>query len=410
MHLNPIKKPTGVRGFIYDKTDIIEAERAVREAEAEFRAIVNSLPVMVRCIDPDGTITFVNDYYARHYREEIARLEDYIGKNYLTFIPEEQRRQVESSIASLTEQNPIATRKHKPNGGESYRVWTDCALFSKKGIIGYISIGQDISDIKKAEEQEQKNVLMQNYLRSLGEIVAGITHEFNNGLSVVIGQAELLVYDLKTPNEPPDIMKNLKTILKSARALAERVRAFNIFAGVGSDTYAPESIREILESQYLSHASAIRTNGIEYKVAIDPDVGTIRCNKGEIAIALHNIIKNSIEAMEEGGSLKISASYAYIDDETQGIDPGKYLKISVTDTGKGIKEEDLSRVFDLYFTTKEVKGRTLGGVGFSVAYGIMQKHNGSIYIKSEPGKGTTVELYLPDKEPPIINPPATCFK
>ncbi len=253
----------------------------------------------------------------------------------------------------------------------------------------------DTLEAKVAERTEkiqsmQSKLLRSEKLASIGELVAGIAHEINNPLTGILMFSSMIESD---PRLDPGIRQDLETILHETQRCARIVRELLDFSRENIPQKKWESIHDIIdktlalvEHQASFHNIAIIKDYTETlpEVLVDP---------GQIEQVLINIVINASQAMSDGGSLKI---------RTYPGRHNKFLHIEISDTGGGISEENLQKIFDPFFSTKGANGT---GLGLSVSYGIIENHGGHIEVSSRLGEGTTFLVKLPFGDPAELNPP-----
>jgi signal transduction histidine kinase/ActR/RegA family two-component response regulator len=249
----------------------------------------------------------------------------------------------------------------------------------------------------RRSEEEKKGLEHQlrqaQKMEAIGTLAGGIAHDFNNILSPIIGYSEMIIDDVKE-NSP--IKHKIEQVLMAATRAKELVRHILTFSRQTEQELMPLEIHPIIkESLTLLRASLPST--IEIKQRIDTNCGPVLADPTQIHQIVINLCTNAFHAMrEKGGTLGVEMTEEDInasDCISLKLNPGSYVKISVSDTGHGIPKSILERVFEPYFTTKAPGEGT--GLGLSVVHGIVKSYNGDIKIYSEPGKGTTVSIYLP---------------
>ncbi|MBF0547406.1 MAG: AAA family ATPase [Candidatus Riflebacteria bacterium] len=251
-----------------------------------------------------------------------------------------------------------------------------------------IAVGRDISDRLKVEEQLRQAQKMD----ALGSFSGGIAHDFNNILAIIIANHELaLNYD----SDHPSLKQRLAESLKACLRAKELINQILIFSRKASPEKEPLNISKVIqESMKLLRPAIPSTVKIEQKIDVSEN---ILANSTQINQIMLNLCSNACNAMENNGTLEIKLEKIYFGkDDSRLINrlaPGNYVKLSISDTGCGIKPEIMSRIFDPFFTTKECGKGT--GLGLSVVYGIVEAHEGTITVYSEPGKGSTFNIYLP---------------
>lgn len=228
-------------------------------------------------------------------------------------------------------------------------------------------------------------------LEAIGVLAGGIAHDFNNILYPIIGFSELTLQDLP---ENSSVKENVEDVLQGAKRAAELVRQILVFTSQKHKKVEPLLVQSIVKESLNFLRSTIPTN-IEISKEIDSKPIYILGDPVQLYEVIMNLCTNAYQAMElVGGVLTVSVGEEQIENDINslGIKPGKYCKINIQDTGPGISEEHLNKIYDPYFTTKDVgKG---SGLGLSVVHGIVNKHSGSIHVKSKPGE-TIFTVYFP---------------
>jgi len=247
----------------------------------------------------------------------------------------------------------------------------------------FSDLKQTLQELKLAQDQ----IVQAEKLRAMGEMASGVAHDFNNVLAVVLGNIQLLLYQLDHLS-PEEIREGLKIIEQSSKDGAETVRRIQEFTGVRRDKEfvslsLNEIITEVVNITQPRWKDQTQKKGIQVGLAAQlGEIPLIMGSPSELREVLTNIIFNAVDAMPEGGKLTIA---------TQPQAEG-WVEVRIADTGIGMTEEVKKRIFDPFFTTK---GVTNSGLGMSVSYGIIKRHGGEILIESELGKGTTFIIHLP---------------
>ncbi|MHA1583925.1 MAG: ATP-binding protein [Promethearchaeota archaeon] len=258
-----------------------------------------------------------------------------------------------------------------------------------KIIIGTLKIQQDRYDQLKFS---QKQLLMQEKMRSLSVVVGGIAHDFNNILTAILGNLDLI----KTFTNPSEEIYEFANEAENASQRAKNLTRELLTFSKGGAPMKKEviSLAELVEDNVKFY---IRGTRIKAYFSVQKDLWSIEANTDQISQVILNLTINAIQSMPNGGNLIFQAyNVRGIPDlEHAGkIIPGKYIKFSIQDTGKGIPQKNLTRIFDPYFTTKK-EGN---GLGLSVCYSIIQSHGGLITVDSIEGKGTVFRIFLPASE------------
>jgi PAS domain S-box-containing protein len=245
-------------------------------------------------------------------------------------------------------------------------------------IVGRSQILRDLTDIKMKEEQIQQS----ERLATVGHMAAGVAHEVGNPLTAISSLVQ--VCQRKTDDE--FIQDQLKKVRDHIQRINKIVRDLVDFSRPSSMQSENVQINEIIESAVGLLQHDARCRDVEFEMNLSPQLPLVSCVPDQIHQVLVNLLLNSVDAMEEEDNPKVTI----LTEEQDGM-----AKLTVSDIGKGIKEEHKSRIFEPFFTTKEVGSGT--GLGLSVSHGIINKIGGSIQVESDYGEGTTFIIKLPTK-------------
>jgi len=250
---------------------------------------------------------------------------------------------------------------------------------------GIVCVAKDISERKKLEEE----ILKTEKLESIGILAGGIAHDFNNLLSVMLGNISLAQLEVSPQDK---IYKFLSDLEKAAIKAGELTGKFISFSRGGWLIKEQVTLSLFLKDVIASEPGLQETN-ISYHIDIPDHLLPIHGDKRQLNQVMQNLFLNAIEAMpgEEGGRIAISAENTAITLENRfQLKPGKYVRILIEDNGSGIPAEIIDKVFDPYFSTKEKDARKGMGLGLTLCYSIIKRHDGHIRVESQQGKGTTV--------------------
>lgn len=251
--------------------------------------------------------------------------------------------------------------------------------------------------------QTQQAVVQQERLRALGQMASGVAHDINNSLSPILAFAELLLK--KEPNLSPEAQKNLKHIQTAAEDISQIVsRMIEFHRRRDEDeklrlTNVPGLLREVIEMTRPRWHDIPQTKGIVVKVEteFEANLPELCCNGPEVREALTNLMLNSVDALPEGGRITVIARAFNPHKQPAGGEP-THLVLEVRDNGVGMDENTRQRCLEPFFSTKKQRGGT--GLGLAMVYGTMERHEGSVEVESKLGKGTTVRLVFPLRQPP----------
>lgn len=390
-----VAMPDGVAVLARDPADAVEKERIRARAERnllrEAVAHVNDLIVISRADpEPDGTfpIVFVNEAFERHTGWSRA---DAIGRpNTLLDGPgtdaalvsrvREQMRRGEHVRAELL---------HYTRDGREYWAETVLApLVDGDGAISHwVAVHRDISDRKRLEEQ----LFQAQKMEAVGRLAGGVAHDFNNVLTAISGFSELLLEELPPGDGPHEEVLQIKAATARATTLTRQLLAF--------------SRKQILRPRVLDVGALVRdargllervvTEEVTLHLRIADVTSSVLADVTQLEQVLLNLVVNASEAMPSGGTISIDVSdialgesYAH---RHHGVRPGRYVCISVSDTGVGMDRATRERIWEPFFSTKP--GGT--GLGLSTVYGIVRQSGGHVWVYSEPGTGSTFRIYLP---------------
>jgi PAS domain S-box-containing protein len=375
-----------------DITDRRQAEEALLASEVKYRNLLEGVQLLAVMLDQDGNITFCNNYLL-----EVAgwTREDVLNRNWFElFLPEDEQKSVreifdigisEGKIPSHQE-NAIITRE----GTLRLIVWDNLVLRNFDGkITGVASIGTDVTDHRKLEEQLRHA----QKLEGIGTLAGGIAHDFNNVLNAVVGFAGLLQMQMDKSDPLIHFADEIMDAGLRGSALTLQILAFSRKQMLD---VKPVNLNVILNSlEKMLHRLVREDIGITLDL-FKHDLPIV-ADASQIDQVLINLATNARDSMSDGGRFGISTEHFVMDSEfieMQGYgSPGEYALLTVSDTGKGMDEETLKRIFEPFYTTKEVGKGT--GLGLAVVHGIVKQHNGYIKVYSEVGKGTIFKIYLP---------------
>jgi PAS domain S-box-containing protein len=267
---------------------------------------------------------------------------------------------------------------------------------------------RDITDYKRAEEEKEKleaQLRQSQKMEAIGTMAGGIAHDFNNILSIILGNTELAIRDV--PEWHP-VKESLDEVRQACLRAKDVVRQLLSFGRKSEMQLRPIDIGVILRESLKLIRSTLPSN-IEIRQDFDEGTWTILGDPTQINQILINLSTNAADAIESaGGILSVSLENVEIarQDPELNLEPGRYVKISVSDTGVGISAEERDRIFDPYYTTKNVGKGT--GMGLAVVHGIVETHNGRIEVNSTPGKGTAFEIFFRSIDAaPVVEVPAS---
>lgn len=381
-----------------DITDYKNVEAALKSERDRAQQYLNLAGNMFVALDKEGKVTLVNKAATRilGYEEK-----DILGKNWFeTFLPARELEDVRGVFSELMGgktkvfqyyENPVITRE----GEERMIAWQNSLIRDNDGsIVGTLSSGFDVTERNRLEDQLRQSQKME----AVGLLAGGIAHDFNNLLTTIIGNAQLAMMDADKNTPLYEELEEIERAGDKAADLTRRLLAFS-----RKEVSRPDLLKvNDLVREMEKMLRRMIEEDIELETILEPNLWSIYADPNQIDQVIMSLVVNSREAMPKGGRLIIKTANVELDAvslERFGVEnsPGSYVMISVRDTGKGMDKEVQSRIFEPFFSTKE---RDMGsGLGLSTVYGIVKQNGGFIHVKSEPGKGTNLEVYLPKAEP-----------
>ena len=254
--------------------------------------------------------------------------------------------------------------------------------------------------LEEARQRREHEKLEEQYhqaqkLESIGRLAGVVSHDLNNLLSPILGYGEMLLDDL----DPGDARReSVDEILRAGLRARDLVRQLLAFSRKQTLEYTPVDMNKAVTGFEMLLRRTIRED-IAIEIIQSPDIRTIMADIGQIEQVIMNLAVNAAGAMPEGGRLTIETATADLDEyyaaKHQGVRPGAYVMLAVSDTGCGMDDETREHAFEPFFSTKGEQGT---GLGLATVYGIVKQHGGNIWVYSEPDKGTTFKIYLPVSE------------
>lgn len=380
----------------------ITAHKLAESASVRLAAIVESSDDAIIGKDLNSIITSWNKGAERIFGYTAAEM---VGASILKLIPADRRDEENLILGKIRRGECVehfeTLRQTKDGRLIDVSVTASPIKDANGRPIGVSKIARDITDRLKLELKLRQSQKME----SIGQLAAGIAHDFNNILSIIFGNAYLAATDA---GQPAKIQEHLKEITKAAQRATDLVNQILTFSRQKKPSLEAVSLNEVVpEALQFLRASLPATIGIQTSL---PPVPAILANVTEIHQVIMNLATNAWQAIgNEAGTLKVELHVEAGDEDFlkmhPGLKPGKYVRMSMSDTGYGMDRATLERIFDPFFTTKAAGEGT--GLGLAVVHGIMKGHEGDISVYSQPGEGTVFHLFFPANETgTVVHPPA----
>jgi len=375
-------------------------QRVVAESRDRYRTVIDSTPDIVFAMDGEGRITFANRRAAELAGVPITEL---IGQPVEAILAPQSAELVKQAGARGMAGESVLPFEvelvHSRGARIPAEVHTSVTRDASGKIIGVQGVARDIRERKKLEEQLQH---LQR-LETVSALAAGVAHDFNNILMAILGSVSLMRAEAGADHP---WLERLGQIEKSAERAAQLTQSLLAFSQQRTPRREPVDLGLLLR-EFVRELRKALPESITVRTHLRRDVPPISGEATQLRQALENICANAREAMPDGGTLSISLSERQVGQEqaAENIEarPGRFAVIAVRDTGCGMDEETRARLFEPFFTTKDPEEHR--GLGLAVAYGIVKAHEGWIAVRSEPGRGTTVEIFLPRHAAPAVEAP-----
>jgi len=374
-----------------------EAQHALRESEFRYRSLVENVPDLIYTLDPRGRFLAVNEFALDLLGYEKDEL---VGHPFEKVVhPDDLRRTRElfQETASGKGDKHRDLRFRLVNRA-SDTVWVALnasATFDDDGtFVQEHGVARDISE----EKQLEARLLQAQRMEAIGSLAGGMAHDFNNLLMGIQGSVSLLMLSTEPDQPGHDKLRNIATYVSDGASLTQQLLGL---AEGGKYDVQPTDLNEIV-------AKTARIFGTTHKQvriheSLDDDLWAVEVDRGQMEQVLLNLLVNAQQAMTDGGEIHLESKNVRLAERDSllfQMEPGRYVKIAVTDNGIGMDEETRRRCFDPFFTTKD-KGRGTG-LGLASVYGIVRNHGGFVHVYSELGEGTSFKLFFPSTEKSII--------
>jgi len=391
---DPQGETMGVLCCYEDVTEFKKAEASLRSTEDQYASILKVAPEAIITVDIHQTINLFNSGAEKIFG---YRAEEVLGRNIAMLLPERFRKNHGGQIHYFSQQAETTLPMNgrgtitglRKDSGEFPAEATVLKNMSDEGPM-FTAILTDVSERQMREPQLRQAQKME----AIGKLTGGVAHDFNNLLAIVKGSLELMEDNIGDDPAQQNYLKRAAAAVDRGGNLTRRMLAFS-----RKQPQFAESVdlaKLVNEMIYILSQSL----GDKYEIEIEmaEDLWPCRCDLSHLESIVLNLLTNARDAMPEEGTITIRGENIHITSEwvipvNVQLPPGDYVAFSISDTGQGIKPENLEQIFDPFFTTKEIGKGT--GLGLSMVYGYVKQEGGEITVKSIPGEGTVFTLYFP---------------
>jgi two-component system cell cycle sensor histidine kinase/response regulator CckA len=415
--LAPDGAPERLLAVARDITETKEFEETLRRSRDQLEAVLKAITDAVLVTDPRGTVVYANDAAAALFGigsgREIPGSSPEAPASAFE-IRDEEGKPIEGKAfpSSLRERAGKVIRFRRR--GEKAERWlsvNSAHIRDSQGrIVLHIDTAYDLTERKQAEDalrKSEEQLRQSHKMEAMGRLAGGVAHDFNNLLTAINGYGEILAHSMAEDDPLRDNVEEIRRAGERAATLTRQLLTF-------SRKQMPS--RRVVD---LNHSVAeirqmlVRLIGedVELVTSSDPDPARVNVDPGQVEQLILNLALNSRDAMPMGGRLLIETSNVRLDPRQSGVffpvDAGSYVRLTVTDSGFGMTEEVKAHLFEPFFTTKQQGQGT--GLGLCTVYGIVKQAGGNISVWSEPGRGTSISIFLPALEPEYAQDVRTKF-
>lgn len=376
--------------ILRDITERKKAEYEIRKNRALLKSIIDSTPDAVYVKDLNGCYLLANSAVEKIAGEKAGQL---IGRDDTFIFPSHEAEIIMSEDRKVAAAGKVLTYEETVtdiSGERHIYLSTKGPLRDTNGnVTGIFGISRDITDHRKLEEQ----LLHSHKMEAIGQLAGGVAHDFNNILSAIVNY--LYILQMKTEDNV-SLTNDISQISSLVFRASDITKSLLAFSRKQMSNLTPVNLNSSVSNMQKLLSKFIGED-IHLNISLSEREPVILADSVQIEQIIINLATNARDAMPLGGELVISTDVREIDSsfvETHGFGrPGLYAILSVTDTGAGMDESTKQRIFEPFYTTKEVGKGT--GLGLAIIYGIVKQHEGHINVSSEPGRGTTFNLYFP---------------
>jgi PAS domain S-box-containing protein len=383
--------------MLIDSREPTEAQAELRRSEKRYRSLVKALAQIVWTTDPQGTLLTMIGGEA--FVESPAERLSVDAWNQL--IHPDDRALIEiAKVASKTHGKPFEARyrMRRMDGQWRYMFIRAVPVLDEQGEVEeLVGVTIDLTEQRQAEEQLRQSQKME----AMGQLAGGVAHDFNNVLTVIGGYADMVLKQMGPENRLRSSVAEIAKASQRARGLTGQLLAFSRQQMLGPP--AVLNLNALVEDAENMLRRVIGEDVI-LRCSLAPNLRSIKADAGEIHQVIMNLTVNARDAMANGGHLTIETANVLLDENLAqsqfDVQPGKYVVLTVTDTGIGMEDATKAHIFEPFFTTKGTGKGT--GLGLATVYGVVRQAGGHIRVQTEVGKGTSFKVYFPTTEEAVV--------
>ncbi|MGB8991261.1 MAG: PAS domain S-box protein [Desulfobaccales bacterium] len=385
-------------GLLEDVTQQKEALEALQRSEARYRLLAENISDIIWTKDLRGKITYISPSIQKltgiSAEEAVGMSIDQIvtpasAELYKTKIADQLKLEKLGTMDPSRSWTLEGEMRHK-DGSTSWAEWKMTFLRDSRGCpIGTVGVTRDISERKNLEKQ----LVQAQRLEAVARLAGGMAHDFNNFLMAIMGYSEVISINLPTDDPLQQYARDIMLAAERTSSVTRQLLAF--------------SRRQVFQPQILDLNHSVQEmermlrrlirEDIELDIVLEPDLGNVRADPGQIEQVIMNLVINAKDALPMGGKIQIRTERVYLDEAFAKVHPdikaGFYMQLTVADNGIGMDAETLDHIFEPFFSTKE--GERGSGLGLATVYGIVKQSGGHITVSSQVGKGSIFSIYLP---------------
>jgi PAS domain S-box-containing protein len=375
-------KPVAMTGVFRDLSELQVNAKALMESEERYRELFENTTDLIQLVAPTGQLLYVN----RAWRETFGYSEEEVAdlSIFQLISPDCQNHCEDVFRKVITEPkiNYIDTVFTAKDGRRISIEGNAICKFVDGKPVRTQCIFRDVTQKKRMEEELHKS----QKIESLGVLAGGIAHDFNNLLTAILGNISLAKMHLHSPEKMNSYLENTERATQRAKGLTQQLLTFS---KGGAPVKRTTSISDLIKE---STSFILRGSNVKCVYDSPEDLWAVEVDEGQLSQVTQNLVINASQAMEGGGTISIHMGNKVVEPGTDhSLPPGEYVKLQFEDQGCGIQKEDLSRIFDPYYTSKP----SGSGLGLAISYSIIKNHDGLIEVHSESDTGTTFTIYLP---------------